>query len=78
MKKIRSNLNADNGLLVCYFFSTSKQGKPALFHSAVHRTSQHDLAEIKGAVDFSEHFPFGNKNYQHFFLQFNAKTVHIP
>lgn len=35
------------------------------------------LQELKGAADLAEHFTFGNKNYQHFFLQFNAKTVLI-
>lgn len=35
------------------------------------------LQGLKGAADLAEHFTFGNKNYQHFFLQFNAKTVLI-
>lgn len=62
-----------------WLFFLAQANKENLSCSTLLSTGLHcmTLQGLKGAADLAEHFTFGNKNYQHFFLQFNDKTVHI-
>lgn len=66
-------------MFFCLFVFLAQTNEENLSCSTQLSTGLHcmTLQELKGAADLAEHFTFGNKNYQHFFLQFNAKTVLI-